>query len=78
MANQLLFGNIFAPRKERIYRERADLSTLSDRQIKSRFRFKRESIQFIADLLRDDLSHDTRRSQPVSVEMQVLVLWCDL
>ncbi|CAC5407636.1 unnamed protein product [Mytilus coruscus] len=71
MANQLLFGNVFALRKQRVYRDRIELATLSDRQIRSRFRFKRESIQFISDLLRNDLSHTTRRSQPISVEMQV-------
>ncbi|CAC5387659.1 unnamed protein product [Mytilus coruscus] len=56
MANQLLFGNVFALRKQRVYRDRIELATLSDRQIRSRFRFKRESIQFISDLLRNDLS----------------------
>lgn len=74
MANQLLFGNVFALRKQRVYRDRIELATLSDRQIRSRFRFKRESIQFISDLLRNDLSHTTRRSQPISVEMQVYSL----
>ncbi|CAG2251694.1 HARBI1 [Mytilus edulis] len=73
MANQLLFGNVFALRKQRVYRDRIELATLSDRQIRSRFRFKRESIQFISDLLRNDLSHTTRRSQPISVEMQVML-----
>ncbi|CAC5417874.1 HARBI1 [Mytilus coruscus] len=71
MANQLLFGNVFALRKQRVYRDRIELATLSDRQIRSGFDSKRESIQFISDLLRNDLSHTTRRSQPISVEMQV-------
>ena len=75
MADFLLFGNLWEERKERVYRERQTMEDLSDQQITSRFRFKRESIEFIADLLRDDLLRSTRRSQSISVEMQVIYLF---
>lgn len=71
MANLLLFGNLFAGRKERVYRQRIEMNDLSDDQIRSRFRFKRESILFIANLLRDDLQRATKRSQSIAVETQV-------
>ncbi|CAC5365624.1 HARBI1 [Mytilus coruscus] len=72
MANQLLFGNVFALRKQRVYRDRIELATLSDRQIRSRFRFKRESIQFISDLLRNDLSHTTRNADSYQISKKSL------
>lgn len=71
MANMLLFGNLCAGRKERVYRHRLEMNDLNEDQIRSRFRFKRESILYIANLLRDDLQRATKRSQPVAVETQV-------
>ena len=45
---------------------------LSETQIRSRFRFRRETIIFISNLLRNDLERPTKRSQSISVEMQVI------
>ena len=71
MADALLFGNLFAERKERVYRERIEMADMSETQIRSRFRFRRETIIFISNLLRNDLERPTKRSQSISVEMQV-------
>lgn len=72
MADALLFGNLFAERKERVYRERIEMADMSETQIRSRFRFRRETIIFISNLLRNDLERPTKRSQSISVEMQVI------
>lgn len=74
MADLLLFGNVFVEKKKRNYRERIEMTDLSDTQIRSRFRFRRDSITFISDIVRYDLQRATKRSQSISVEMQVLVI----
>ena len=71
MADALLFGKLFAERKERVYRERIERADIIETQIRSRFRFRRETIIFISNLLRNDLDRPTKRSQSISVEMQV-------
>ncbi|VDI35353.1 Hypothetical predicted protein [Mytilus galloprovincialis] len=78
MEDMLLFGNLagnirppLAPRK---YRERLlTLNDLTDKQLRSRYRFGRQSIQRITDIVRDDITHPTQRSHALSAEMQVLV-----
>lgn len=74
MADLLLFGNVFVEKKKRNYRERIEMTDLSDTQIRSRFRFRRDSITYISDIVRYDLQRATKRSQSISVEMQVLVI----
>ena len=77
MEDMLLFGNLagnirppLAPRK---YRERLlTLNDLTDKQLRSRYRFGRQSIQRITDIVRDDITHPTQRSHALSAEMQVL------
>eukprot|EP00105_Crassostrea_gigas_P036952 XP_019921100.1 PREDICTED: putative nuclease HARBI1 [Crassostrea gigas] len=73
MADLLLFGNVFVEKKKRNYRERIEMTDLSDTQIRSRFRFRRDSITFISDIVRNDLQRATKRSQSISVEMQVML-----
>ena len=50
-----LFINFFPERKERVFRERIEMADMSETQIRSRFRFRQETIIFISNLLRNDL-----------------------
>ena len=72
MVDALLFGNLFAERKERVYRERIEMADMSETQIRTWFHFRRQTIIFISNLLRNDLERPTKRSQSISVEMQVI------
>ncbi|CAG2205925.1 HARBI1 [Mytilus edulis] len=77
MEDMLLFGNLagnirppLAPKK---YRERLlILNDLTDKQLRSRYRFGRQSIQRITDIVRDDITHPIQRSHALSAKMQVL------
>ena len=60
----MLFGNLFAERKEKVYRERIEMTDMSETQISSRFRFRRETIIFISNLLRNDLEDQQKEVNP--------------
>ena len=66
------FGNT---RKPRDYRgELVDpLNHYSEEELRSRYRFGREGISFIFELLPDEIAPSTRRSHPLSATEQVLV-----
>lgn len=70
------FGLMSVPRrKERKFRLRDDfsLADYTDDELRSRYRFDRESIEFLVDLLRDDLERATSRNHALSTTVQVLV-----
>jgi hypothetical protein len=68
----LLFPNLV--RNPRIYRHKAcDLDVLDDSRLRQRYRFSRDSILFITDLITEDLEHPTNRSHSLSAEQQVLL-----
>lgn len=56
------------------YKEKIEMTHLSDTQIRSRIRFRRDSIRYISDMVRSDLQRAAKRSQSTSVEKQVLVI----
>ena len=62
-------------RKERKFRLREDFSLhdCTDDELRSRYRFGRESIEVLVDLLRDDLERATARNHALSTTVQVLV-----
>ena len=62
-------------KRRRTYRLRRimDDATFSEEDIRQRFRFRRESILFLANLLRDDLMRPTQKNHALSVETQVLI-----
>ena len=75
----LLFGRLGlmpgpVTRKERKFRLRDDFSLdeYSDDEWRSRYRFGRESIELLVDLLRDDLERATARNHVLSTAVQVL------
>ena len=75
----LLFGGFgvmpVARRKERRFRlpDNFSFSDYTDDELRSRYRFGRESITFLVDLLRDDLERSTSRNHALSPTVQVLV-----
>ena len=77
MADMLLFGRLAGarrarPRRFRLFNARLD-DYLSENDVKSRFRFGRDSINYLVDLLSDDLARNTARNHALSPLVQVLV-----
>lgn len=67
--------NVGSKKKERKFRLRDDfsLADYTDDELRSRYRFYRESIEFLVELLRDDLERATSRNHALSTTVQVLV-----
>ena len=72
--NQNLYGQI-GRRRRRTYRLKEVIgdNSFSDEDIRNRFRFKRESITYLVNLLKNDLERPTKRNHALSVETQVLI-----
>ena len=73
MNNVLFNPDIFeAPRRQRRYRNRATQLTenFTDSEIKDRYRFNRDSIAHISNIVRADLERPTNRNHAMSVEEQ--------
>lgn len=72
--NRNLYGNV-ARRRPRTFRlkEFVTNNIFSDKEIRNCFRFSRENIAYLVDLLREDLQRPTQRSYALSVETQVLI-----
>ena len=69
----LLFDLFAVPRREKKYRiHDIDLTNFSEDELKSRFRFGRDSIIFLVELLREDLERPTSRNHALSPTVQVL------
>ena len=80
MAHMLLFGHLAdarrtRPRRFRLFNARLD-DYLSENDVKSRFRFGRDSINYLVDLLSDDLARNTARYHALLPLVQVLVALC--
>ena len=72
MADLLLFGRLADARRARsrafrLFNTHLD-DYLSESDAKSRFRFGRDSINYFADLLSDDLARDTAKIADLSLE----------
>ncbi|XP_052806484.1 putative nuclease HARBI1 [Mya arenaria] len=61
------------PRKNREFRVINLNESLNDEELRRRFRFGRRGIEYLADLLREDLARETDRSCSLSVEEQVCI-----
>ena len=73
MAIDLLFGRV-ADRRPRSFKLKKNLlESLSEDEVKSRYRFGRESIHFLCDLLEEDLERPTARNNALTTEEQVLI-----
>ena len=58
-------------REPRVYKSRLDPMSLSDREFKSHFRFNKDTVCKLVDLMRPDLEHETNRGLPLSPELKV-------
>ena len=72
--NNLVVHRNFPPRRPRVYRHRPSQlqDTFTDGEIRNRYGFRRDSIAFICNLVRQDLQRPTQRNHALSVETQVL------
>ena len=65
---------IIHPRRERRYRPRGlNIDGLYDNELRARYRFGRNSINYITNLLREDLVRDSQRGHALEPEQQVLI-----
>jgi len=82
MADMLLFGRLAGarrarPRRFRVFNARLD-DYLSENDVMSRFRFGRDSINYLVDLLSDDLARNTARNYAIylsSYSLTFLRIW---
>ena len=72
--NNLVVHRQFQPRRPRVYRHRPSQlqDTFTDEEIRNRYRFRRNSINIICNVVRQDLQRPTQRNHALSVETQVL------
>lgn len=62
------------PRKKRTFQPRLDpFETLSAAELQARFRFNNEGIEFITNLIADDISPRTGRNHSIPVHIQVMI-----
>ena len=73
MAVDLLFHGVLLRRKRNFNLNENLLDGLSEAEVKSRYRFSRNSIQFITDTLAADLERPTGRNRALKPQEQVLV-----
>ena len=70
----LLFPVIPPKTRERRFRQHEIfLDDFSDEEIRSRYRFGRNSIEFLTEILEDDLQRPTKRNHALSPTLQILV-----
>ena len=61
-------------RKEKVYRATVcHLTNLTDDELRARYRFGQDSINFIANLLKEDLVRTTNKATGLAVEEQVKI-----
>ena len=72
--NNLVINRHLNRRRPRTYRHRpSPLSdTFTDEEIRQRYRFRRNSIAFICNVVRNDIERPTKRNHALSAETQVL------
>ena len=61
-------------RRAKTFRREFDpFQIYTDCELRARYRFGREAINYIVDLVRDEIAPDTNQNRAVSAEMQVLI-----
>ena len=74
LINNLLDNQEQHVRRPRAYRRKLDpLAVYTENEIRARYRFGRDGIQYIVSLVKDEISPLTKRSHAVSGLMQVLI-----
>ncbi|CAC5360910.1 HARBI1 [Mytilus coruscus] len=72
MAARLLY-DVQQRYKPRIYREFLGAEPYTESEFQARYRFSKESIQILTNLLNDDLKRPTHRSHAIPVETQIKI-----
>ncbi|CAG2257465.1 HARBI1 [Mytilus edulis] len=72
MAARLLY-DVQQRYKPRIYREFLGAEPYTESEFQARYRFSKESIQILTNLLNDDLKRPTNRSHAIPVETQIKI-----
>lgn len=66
--------NVPPQRKERIFRNKDALSLeFTDSELRDRYRFSREGILYLSNLLREDITRKTNRNHALTVEQQIMI-----
>ena len=60
-------------RRPRNFQFRGEMADMIDEELKTRYRFSKNSIEFIADLISEDIERDTKRNKALSPFTQVLI-----
>ena len=61
------------PRRERYHRRGLNIDGLYDEELRTRYRFGRNAINYLTNLLHEDLVHDTQQGHALEREQQVLI-----
>ncbi|XP_061170415.1 putative nuclease HARBI1 [Saccostrea echinata] len=61
------------PRKQRVFRLHTNIDGWSDEELRRRYRFGQHGINFIGDVIRNDLERATKRNSALSVQNQVMI-----
>ena len=60
-------------RKQREFKECIDINRLTERELSERFKFGKDGINYLCNLLHDKLDRPTKRSQSLPVLQQILI-----
>jgi hypothetical protein len=71
MAVNILFDHLGRRRNDRVFRERFSIHNMSNEEIRGRYRFGKQSIATIVDLLDPIIGPSTNKSHALSTELQV-------
>ena len=70
---QLIARRNYGPRERRYRHNNVNINGLSDTELRARYRFGRQSINFITNLVREDLIRSTMRNHSLAPEIQILI-----
>ena len=69
----LLFADLRRPRRPRQFKPAINIENFTDEELRNRFRFGRQGIGYITNLIADELRRSTRRNRALPPLQQVLV-----
>ena len=69
----LLFADLRHPRRPRPFKPPINIESVTDEELRNRFRFGRQGIGYITNLIADKLRRSTRRNHALPPLLQVLI-----
>ena len=74
MAGIILGQLVYAQRRARTFKQRLQPTEIySDRELVIKYRFNREGIEYVTDLIRDDVLRSTRRNHSLTATQVVCI-----